>query len=220
MPVIAPNMELALEYVYAADKHYQMIEIWLDYIQDLDKEGLEEILDGIGKRIALFLFRTQDFSTPRLELRSQQEILNWLPSSAWVDFDIYNQSELLNWCKTNRPELFQIISYHNYDTTPEIEKLREIAQEMRNLNAGIIKFSTFCQSEADALRLMSFLLELKNKERSVVLGMGKFGVPLRIVGPLWGSEIAYAPQSITKSSAPGQLTLSQLSSMLKELNVS
>jgi 3-dehydroquinate dehydratase-1 len=86
--------------------------------------------------------------------------------------------------------------------------------------ATIYKFSTFCQTPADALKLLQLQLELRSQnKRHTVLGMGADGLITRLFGPLWGSEIAYAPQVMANSSAPGQLTLEELQRLLEQLKV-
>ena len=220
LPVIASSVDEAVDEILAAHKQYGMIEIWFDYFADLTSRGLDPILEAIGERTALFLSRRQNLEQPILSLAEQQAIIRSLPKSAWVDFDITSQRDLLTWCRTECPPLTRVVSYHNYKETPHLKELHTIAEEMHLQKADLIKFSTFCRAPQDALSLLQLLVDLKGRgERAIVLGMGEEGIPLRIVGPLWGSEIAYAPQDVTKSSAPGQLSLKQLSAILQELTL-
>lgn len=218
LPIIQASVADVLDDITAASKDYQIIEIWLDYVEDLRKETVATLLQPITRAIPLLLFRRQKLETIRMPLELRCDIMRELPVTAWLDLDVRHQREEINWCREHRPDLSLVISYHNYDETPSDTELRSIVAEMDQAGATIFKFSTFCQSRHDALRLMSLLLELKEQgRRTTVLGMGEQGKATRIIGPLWGSEIAYAPQDVANSSAPGQLSLKQLSAIFKEL---
>jgi 3-dehydroquinate dehydratase-1 len=84
--------------------------------------------------------------------------------------------------------------------------------------AHIIKIATFCTTQRDALRLLSLLIDLREAgKRCVVLGMGKHGTITRVFGPQWGSEIAFAPVLADQRSAPGQITLDRLDTIMQAL---
>lgn len=220
LPIIKSDLADVIDDITAASKEYQIIEVWLDYVNELTPEKLAIIVKSINRGIPLFLFRRQNFDQIQMPFEKRCEYLKALPPTAWIDLDIRQQSAEVSWCRQHRPDLFLITSFHDYQATPADSELRAIAAEMQTAGAGIYKFSTFCQSEHDALRLMSLLLDLKSAgKRATVLGMGVHGKATRVIGPLWGSEIAYAPQDMANSSAPGQLSLKQLSAILKELQV-
>ena len=134
-----------------------------------------------------------------------------------VDLDLFDQSEELK----EYGEAFGsrlILSYHNYKQTPDDAELMEIVQQMRAFSAATLKISCFCENYRDAFRLLELDLALKEMGRShVVLGMGTFGRITRVIGPLVGSSIAYAPLDPNHASASGQLTLRELKQILEQL---
>jgi 3-dehydroquinate dehydratase-1 len=111
-----------------------------------------------------------------------------------------------------------ILSYHNYSATPKYEELQAIAARAQDFGAHITKLSTFCVTQHDALRLLSLLLDLRqNGRRCIVLGMGEHGLITRIFGPSWGNELSFAPLEVAQGSAPGQIPLDKLDSILQAL---
>lgn len=221
LPIIRDTTDAVIAEMCAAPSAYSLIEIWLDYLVDLNRHTLEAIEKNSAGRDLLYLFRRQNLETVTLPLEKHVEILNALPPSPRIDFDIATQEDDITHCRKVRSDARLVLSYHNYQETPASADLHAYAAAMRMKGAEICKFSTFCRSEDDALRLMCFLRELKRAgTRCVVLGMGEQGILTRIIGPMLGSEIAYAPQDVAKSSAPGQLTLSQLQNIFRELSIS
>jgi len=218
LPVIQPSVGAVIDQIKAAPHDYQIIEVWLDYVTDITVEGLEKILHSIKEATPLILFRRQNLDHMHLTAERRMELIKALPDTVMLDFDIRHQQHDILQCRQARPDLTLILSSHNYQQTPSDEELGHIIDEMERAGATIYKFSTFCQSEHDALRLMNLLLKLRAAgKRATVLGMGPHGKATRVIGPLWGSEIAYAPYDMANSSAPGQLSLQQLSSILREL---
>lgn len=225
LPIIQDSVASVLAIIEQAPSSYQIFEIWADYVLDFSPSSIADLLRACGDRELLFLFRRQNSVAPRLPLSQRLALIETLIShqqsqSIAIDFDIHTQREEIEWLSTQTYTNTVILSYHNYQETPATSELDAISAEMWNHNATISKFSTFCQSPEDALRLLELLVTLrKNDRRCTVLGMGAYGLITRVFGPLWGSEIAYAPQVMAHSSAPGQLTLSELQELLEKLRI-
>ena len=100
-----------------------------------------------------------------------------------------------------------ILSYHNFEVTPDTTDLEKMIAFSGALVPDIIKIATVCATSHDALRLLS-LPEKHPEQPLAVVGMGEFGRVVRIIGPSFGSVLGYA--SITAVVAPGQLTVEEL----------
>lgn len=108
-----------------------------------------------------------------------------------------------------------IVSYHNFRSTPGDKKLEAIVRNCKRADADIVKIAAFARKKSDILRLAALALSHKN---IIVIAMGKLGIASRIFFPAVGSLITYC--SVTRSSAPGQLSLKDtkmLFKMLKEV---
>jgi 3-dehydroquinate dehydratase type I len=140
-----------------------------------------------------------------------------MPLTELVDVEIVNAPLLLKAKQLRNGNMPLIIgSYHNFDCTPEDAMLNEIMLKGRTLGADIIKIATMAQSREDALRLLLFT----HRHRSdgiITMAMGDNGIPTRVIGPLFGSIITYA--SVATSSAPGQISASELSGIFQSLKL-
>lgn len=218
LPIIKNKKSEVIEVIHSNMAYYSYFEVWLDYIDEIDNAFVEQLVDLLGEKLIL-LFRRQKLEKIRMNLEKRLKIVSLLESSqSLIDLDIFNQKDELEHIKSNQLEVKTIVSYHNYETTPENEKLKKIVDTMSKYKPTAYKIATMCVNQKDALRLLQLLLEMKERGlRYIVLGMGELGAITRIFGTLWGNEMIFAPKTSTEQSAPGQLTRDQLEAIFKEL---
>jgi len=99
-----------------------------------------------------------------------------------------------------------ILSYHNFERTPEPVALKEIITEAQDL-ASIVKVSAMVRTAADIETLQSLLKE-KWKAPLCVIAMGPLGTPTRVSFAAMGSCLTYG--YLDRPSAPGQLSAAEL----------
>ncbi len=220
LPVIQPNQQAVLDALYAHLRDYDYIEIWLDYIEDLDDAFIETLQQRLGKKLIL-LFRRQNLETIHLSPERRQQIMTLLDGSqTLLDLDI-SQKDDLAYLRAQSLRIPIIVSYHNYKQTPSDGELNGLVAAMKAYNPAILKLATQCRQEADALRLLRLLLSMREqKQKCLVLGMGPSGLATRILGPLWGNAMSFAPESSDEQSAPGQLTRRQLETIFNTIGAS
>ncbi|HBQ51153.1 TPA: shikimate dehydrogenase [Candidatus Daviesbacteria bacterium] len=217
LPIIKSKTGQVLEMI-SKNQDYDFFEIWLDYIQDLDLNFILDLKNRYGKKI-IFLFRRQNLEKPKMGFEKRKKIMDIISPSCFLDLDI-SQKQDLKYLKNNSKKINLILSYHNYQETPSDQKLQEIIKKMVKQNADIYKITTFCNSQADAIRLVDLLSTLKEQKiKCIILGMGEKGVITRIAGVLLGNEINYAPTNTDNSSAVGQLTKDELEKILKNIKI-
>lgn len=219
LPIIKSSKEEVLQEILQNIDNYDFFEVWLDYIEDLDKNFIEILLNKFNDKLIL-LFRRQNLERGKLSVDFRREIIKLLDSSDnLLDLDIFDQKEDLEFVNQNNLRIKKIVSYHNYEQTPALDELQKITEEMDKFNPDILKVSTFCQNKEDGLKLLSLILMLKkNNKKFIILGMGEDGLITRIFGALWGNELSFAPVDLKEKSAEGQLTKGQLENILKEIN--
>jgi len=104
-----------------------------------------------------------------------------------------------------------ILSWHDFSGTPETEKLEAVFQEMLAQDADVIKMVALAQQPEDNLRLLSLIPKAKAAGREIIaFGMGPAGKWSRVVAPLLGSFLTFAPFTKKGASAPGQLTVNEV----------
>ena len=138
--------------------------------------------------------------------RERIELLVW--ASEYADLvDIELQAELREEfiSQVSRPV---IISYHDFQGMPGIDELAAIKERMKMAGAAIAKIAVTPRSLKDDLDLLEFLLAADLP--LCLIAMGDLGRHLRAVAPLYGSALAYG--YVKESTAPGQMSLAELSS--------
>jgi len=115
--------------------------------------------------------------------------------------------------------VYAIISYHNFKFTPDKKELLKIVDEEERSGADIIKFVTMPNAHKDVLTQLQALLEARGKIKRPIIStsMGSLGAYSRIVGLLLGSDLVYASLP-GQPSAPGQLTIREVRTVLNILN--
>lgn len=132
----------------------------------------------------------------------------------WIDLDIQDDMELLNQLK---PELQKaktkcILSYHNFQETPDLDQLLKIKQTMNQHQPDLKKIVCFIQNHKDVWKLKS----LYPDKNLISFGMGERGRQSRLDCLQWGAPFSYAYPDSTQATAPGQISFSQLTQMLND----
>jgi 3-dehydroquinate dehydratase-1 len=104
-----------------------------------------------------------------------------------------------------------IISYHNFEETPDVDVLNQIIIHSVVMDADFVKLAVTANSTADCAKIMS----LYNKHNNLIaFAMGDIGKITRIAAPFLGAEFTFASVDEAHLTAPGQLTISQMETIL------
>ena len=99
-----------------------------------------------------------------------------------------------------------ILSYHNFEITPDEAFIFDTLFKARDLGADIAKVAVTPREYEDVLTLLSATLKARRqglKIPAITMSMGPRGRLSRLAGGLFGSDITFA--SGTTLSAPGQI---------------
>jgi 3-dehydroquinate dehydratase I len=107
-----------------------------------------------------------------------------------------------------------IVSFHDYDKTPNREELPGIVAACFNAGADVAKIACRVHSEKDNERLLGLL---DSDQDIVVIGMGEKGRVTRIMAPILGSPFTYATLAYGKETAEGQIEAKTLRKYLDSL---
>jgi 3-dehydroquinate dehydratase-1 len=107
-----------------------------------------------------------------------------------------------------------MISYHNYERTPELDELEQIVQNCYSQGADMAKIATHVNVNRDNSKILSLY---KAPGRLVAIGMGDLGRISRIVAPFLGAEFTYASLNDSAATAPGQISYEKLSRFILEI---
>jgi len=103
-----------------------------------------------------------------------------------------------------------IVSFHNFSSTPRTREFYRIFLEERRVGAEVCKIVTMAESFKDNLTCLKALGRMARAGHALCFCMGRYGVPSRILAPLFGSAFTYASLRRGAESAPGQLTVKEL----------
>lgn len=186
---------------------YDFFEIWLDYIDDIDKQFPAELIKKFENKEFIFLFRRKNLENPKIKQEIKFEIIDALKEkNSYLDLDINDQITELEYIKANNINIKKIISYHNYEATPDETELIKIINFMNKFEPFIVKIAAKCNSDIDALRLMTLIHILNEKKLNfIVTGMGISGKIVRVYGMLNGNFVNFAPVSTGEATADGQI---------------
>ncbi|MBI4038447.1 type I 3-dehydroquinate dehydratase [Candidatus Daviesbacteria bacterium] len=218
LPIIKNTKEEVLQEVLQSLRSYDFFEVWVDYIENRDENFVQDLI-GQFKEKLIIVSRRQNLEEVSMNLEKRLKIISLLENSqSMIDLDILMQKDELDQIKNKKMKVKTIISYHNYQETPDDSKLKEIIDTMKIYDPEVFKIATKCNNQKDALRLLGLLLAMKEKDvKAIILGMGESGIITRIFGTIWGNEMIFAPKNLAESSAPGQLTKEQLETIFRVL---
>ncbi len=102
-----------------------------------------------------------------------------------------------------------LLSFHDLEKTPTFDTMKQIVNKQAEAGADICKVVTTAQSFEDNLSVLRLIAEFPTT-KLVSFAMGPLGVISRVLCPLAGGEFTYASIEKGKESAPGQVTVRDL----------
>lgn len=195
-----------------------------ELINTADLAEIRIDMAGFDESEVQFLFSKSSkplIATCRPEFVSDSERIKLLKAAidsgaAFVDIEIETNFEIRNdlvrFAKKKNCKV--IISYHNFKNTPDTEKLHEIIESCFEAGADIVKIATNVLTKGESSRILG----LYDKYKSLIaIGMGEAGKITRVAGMYLGSPFTFASVSEKEKTAPGQMTVNEMKSLLNIL---
>ena len=138
----------------------------------------------------------------------------FLPHASWVDIELRSLSAF----QTLRQRLEAhgadlILSFHDFNDTPDGSRLDKIAAKARAAGASIIKIATRTDKRAQLQRLLDFYERQREELPLVVMGIGKLGRASRLDLVRRGCPFNYAHLGVPRTA--GQLSVTELRAALR-----
>jgi len=139
-------------------------------------------------------------------------LLNAVQGGAqYVDLDNNTEtikiSEIKNEAKKSFCKL--ILSYHNFDITPDESTLKDIINTSLVKGADIVKIACKSNSESDNINLLTLYRHFP-KGKLISIGMNETGRITRVAAPYLGAPFTYASIERDSETAPGQINIQSL----------
>jgi len=116
------------------------------------------------------------------------------------------------------PETARIVSVHDFETTPPLSEQRALLEAA--LERGDVgKLAVTATDPEDVPGLLSVTREFTNAGEAVAtMAMGEPGRHTRVITPIYGSRIGYAPIDPERATAPGQYALETMATLIDHLS--
>ena len=200
-----------------------MAELRADLCQ-LPVKELEEVVASHPN-----LLITCRIANSSMEYAKEQIITAIRKGAKYVDVEIEAPVDFLEYVKVyaqvNGAKL--IISYHDFNGTPSLDELKQIADVCRRKGADIVKIVTTAHNISDAVRtLQLYKMDGWAKEfttnnysevkdvKLLAFSMGEAGKFSRYLSLKLGAPYTYCASSGDSATAPGQYTVEQMEKLL------
>ncbi len=234
LPVKVSSMAELDERVRREAPHADLLEIWLDSLRDLRLAEIFFLKEEVKKPF-LFVNRAP-FEGGNFMGTSVQRVAPLIEAlergADWVDVPIQTESTLIKKVmavkkamaskshKSPKQKPKIILSYHNFKGTPSLGELKKIVQDARKKGADLVKIATFAESMDDNVTLFELTKWAKRKRIPLCTNaMGPKGEISRVICPLLGSALYYAPLTEAHRTAPGQMTKAELRAVWSRLKI-
>ena len=190
-----------------------ILELRLDKIKESRAEELKQFLKDI-RRLKLPLIGTIRKKKGESEKERFSLFREIIPFVDCIDIELEAEicEKVVELAKKKKKTI--IISYHNFISTPKEIELEDIAKEVKEKSADIIKIVPFAKKKEDVIRLLNFTHSSSYKPLAT-FSMGRIGTVSRIVGFLFSSCLSYG--FFDYSVAPGQTSIKNLRQMINLL---
>ncbi len=197
-----------------------LLEIRIDSLKPKERANIGTILRAVNDASSCPMIITVrstaeqgPTSKSTLDLRERRIIFeDAMPFAEAVDIEIEShdiREHVLSLARNQQKKV--ILSYHDFDAIPRLEKLQEIFHAFEKNKGDILKVAGMAKCKEDVLKLFGICQSLNNIHR-VFIGMGEFGRISRVAGFLYGSALSYG--YMNRPTAPGQLSVEELTELL------
>ena len=227
VPVVETTTEKIIQQIQEL-QNCDLIELRIDFYENIhDLKQVHELLLQVRQQTNLPLLLTYRSLKEGGHIQlSDQEYLSLVQTACQsgcidiVDIELESGNmlvyQLVEIAHQNHVKV--LMSYHDFEKTPTVMEMKERLEKMEIMGADICKIAVMPFSYKDVIQLLNTTMEMSQKltKPLVTMSMGKIGKITRIVGELVGSSITFA--SVGQSSAPGQLTLEDMQTLLEVIH--
>jgi 3-dehydroquinate dehydratase-1 len=186
-----------------------LFELRLDHLVRVI-EQVESKLSMLAAPLIITARDPREGGANKLNAKERSQLLErFLPFAEGVDVELRSASQfntLLN--RARRKHVCRIVSFHDFNSTPQLRSLCAKIAAAKNAGADIFKIAARTETLAQLGRLLHFVVNNEDGLPISAMGMGKLGGISRILLARCGSVLNYA--SLARSSVPGQLSVEQL----------
>jgi 3-dehydroquinate dehydratase type I len=217
VPIVETSVERAYTAIKEADRLADLIELRVDYLGGGD---LALLFRNRLKPLIVTNRRKEEGGRYRGEERKRLSVLEKAIDlgADYIDVELATEASFLKNLIRNRGKTQVILSFHDFRRTPSLRELQKLFIRMIGLGVRVIKIVPFAESWEDNLTVLSLIpFARERRQKIVAFCMGEKGKISRVISPLLGAAWTYASLNRNKNSAPGQLTVQELTEIWKRM---
>ncbi len=215
IPIIAGSAEDTVSEMASVSRYADIVELRIDYIPEL--QNAETCIEASlkSKTKPVIITNRPEREGGKFNGNEQDRLLLLQKAielgADYVDVEYDSIQQI-----TRRNSSKIIISHHNFKETPH--NLSKIYNDICQYNPDIVKIVTYANDITDNIRMFE-LLESANVP-TISFCMGELGYISRILTGRFGGFLTFASLEKGKESAPGQLTVNELTKIyhFREIN--
>jgi len=187
-----------------------LFELRLDRLAGMTDE-VEKVLLKLRRPLIITARHPREGGANKLRLLQRRDLLRrFLNHAYYIDVELRSARALqvlLANAKTKKVR--QIVSFHDFKSTPSARILAAKARQARSHGADIFKVATRTDTPMELGRLLEFMTNSRLNLSIAVMGIGKLGSISRVLLTRAGSVLIYASIAAA-SDVEGQMSLEQL----------
>jgi 3-dehydroquinate dehydratase-1 len=187
-----------------------LFELRLDRLAGMTDE-VERTLPKLRRPLIITARDPREGGANKLRLLQRRDLLRrFLNHAYYIDVELRSARALqvlLANAKTKKVR--QIVSFHDFKSTPSARILAAKARQARSHGADIFKVATRTDTPMELGRLLEFMTHSRLNLSIAVMGIGKLGSISRVLLTRAGSVLIYASIAAA-SDVEGQMSLEQL----------
>lgn len=205
------NLELKRKILKAFNLSSDYVEIRLDYLKEINIEKIKEAIKPFSNKCILTYRLKNEKSIKRIKDKKNliEKLLEIKP--AFIDIEEKHSKYMLDLIdRIKKSEIRLIFSWHNFNKTPSINKMKEVLEKLK-MHDDLYKIVTFANSINDNYKILSLYNFLNSNEKNKLIAfcMGEKGLLSRILCVLIGAPFTYA-SLYNQKTAPGQLNIIEM----------
>lgn len=187
-----------------------LFELRLDRLAGMADE-VEKVLPRLRTPLIITARDPREGGANKLRLRQRRDLLaRFLSHADYIDVELRSARTLRALLAIAKAKnVRQIISFHDFKSTPSARLLVAKAHNAKALHADIFKVATRTDTPTELGRLLEFITKNPVNVRLAVMGIGRLGAISRILLARAGSVLIYASLG-PATDVEGQLPLEQL----------
>ena len=201
---------------------------WYEDILDFEKtiEVLRELREVLQELPLLFTFRTtKEGGEKEIMLEDYLALNQKAIASGYldlIDVELFCGENIVKSVieAAHLQDVKVIVSNHDFQQTPTQKEIVSRLYQMQMLGADILKMAVMPLNTKDVLILLSATEEMTSTGGIgpvITMAMGELGVISRLSGAVFGSAVTFG--AAQKSSAPGQIEIKKLRTILEVISV-